>query len=106
LPETMPIACSLDQKERRARAELIAALGQDLQALEAELREAKLWFAAERRPELIEFVRDESRCCPFFAFSVVDEPGRVRLEVGAPEHGEWAVRGLVAGFVAGWAGLV
>jgi hypothetical protein len=102
----MPIACSLERAEMEGRAKLMAALGQDLEAVEAEAHEANLHFSADRREELEEFVLAESRCCPFFTLAVIDEPDRVRLDVSAPATGAWAVRGLVAGFVAGWEGLV
>jgi hypothetical protein len=106
LPEAIPIACSLDQAERPARAERMAALGRDLEAVDVDGREASLRFIADRRQALEDFVRAESVCCPFFSLEIVAEPDRVRLEVSAPEDAEWAVRGLVAGFVAGWGGLV
>lgn len=106
MPTTIPIACSLEKAELPAQAELMATLGEDLEAVDADGLVAKLWFSAERRPELEAFVRAESSCCPFFTFAVSDEGDRVRLEVSAPDEGEWAVRGLVAGFVAGWGGLL
>lgn len=105
MPDPIPIACRLEQRELPARAKLMATLGHDLQAVEADGLAARLRFGPELRPELEAFVKAESQCCPFFTFAVRDEPDRVRLEVAAPEDGEWAVRGLVAGFVAGWGGL-
>jgi hypothetical protein len=106
MPETMPIACSLDQSELSGRARSMAELGESLLAVEADGRHASLRFPTDRHQELEDFVRAESRCCPFFAFELTVEQQTARLRVGAPEGGEWAVRGLVAGFVAGWGGLV
>jgi hypothetical protein len=87
------------------RAKAISALGENLVAVEAEGRSARLRFAADRE-RVEQFVRDESRCCPFFEFEVASRDGETTLSVGGPENAEWAVRGLVAGFVAGWEGLV
>ena len=103
MPETIPMACSLDQDARPDRAETMARLGGKLLAVEAEGLSAHLRFDGGREP-VDEFVRDESACCPFFDFRVADEGATTMLAVAAPEGGEWAVRGLVAGFVAGWGG--
>lgn len=102
---TTPIACSLDRSELSDRARSMAVLGESLLAVEADGRHASLCFPATRHLELEELVRAESRCCPFFSFELTAAQQTVRLEVGAPEGGEWAVRGLVAGFVAGWGDL-
>ena len=105
MPQTIPIACSLDQAELSDRAGLMQELGGDLTALEAGGRRAALTFEGNR-PRIDEFVAAESGCCPFLEFSVTEEPNATTLTVGAPEGGEWAVRGLVAGFVAGWGDLL
>ena len=105
MPETVPIACSLDQTELPDRADAMARLGEQLVAVEAGGAVAHLRFSAPRA-KVEEFVRAESSCCPFFDFSVSDEDGETSLRVEAPEDGIWAVRGLVAGFIAGWGGLV
>lgn len=80
-------------------------LGGALTALEAGGRRAALTFEGNR-PQVDEFVAAESGCCPFFEFSVTEVRNATILTVGAPEGGERAVRGLVAGFVAGWGDLV
>jgi hypothetical protein len=105
MPETIPIACSFEQSELPDRAALMAELGAGLVAVEADGLHASLCFE-ECRAGLEDFVRAESDCCPFFDFQLSEERGQTLLRVGAPEGGEWAVRGLVAGFVAGWGGLV
>jgi hypothetical protein len=105
MPETVPIACSLEQSELLDRARAMARLGGRLVAVEAEGRDARLRFAASHGA-VDEFVRAESDCCPFFDFTVAERGEDVELRVGAPEGGEWAVRGLVAGFVAAWGALV
>ena len=103
---TIPIACSLEEAERPRREALIEGLSKELVSVDAEGRRARLGFQAATRADLEAFVEAESSCCPFFTFSIAEEGGRVRLEITAPEDGGWAVRGLVAGFIAGWGGLL
>lgn len=105
MPKTIPIACTLDQASRRDRVGVMAELGESLLAVEAEGRAASLSFAPERRESLEDFVRVESACCAFFEFELTTGADGTRLRVSAPEGADWAVRGLVAGFVAGWRGL-
>ena len=105
MPQTIPIACSLDAADLPDRASLLETLGQHLVAVQTEGLRATLSFSRDRT-WLDEFVRAESSCCPFFEFEVAQDAETTILRVGAPEGGEWAVRGLVAGFVAGWGDLV
>lgn len=106
MPTTIPIACSLDQADLPERGAQMAQLGQSLTAVTAQGRDARLRFPIEQRADVEAFVAAESSCCPFFVFEQIDRGDEIELAVGAPEDGEWAVRGLVAGFVAGWGGLV
>ena len=106
MPESIPIACSLDQTARKGRSAQIAELGQSLSAVRAEGASARLRFPLDRSEQVKAFVVAESRCCPFFSFDQVVTESEVELAVSAPEDAEWAVKGLVAGFVAGWAGIV
>ena len=105
MPDPNPIACSLDQEELTDRGRLLAALGQVMTAIEASGRGAELSFPASHRDDLESFIRAESSCCPFFEFSLVEAGNDLKLSIGAPAGGEGAVRGLVAGFVAGWSGF-
>ena len=105
MPQTIPIACSLDQAELPGRAKLMQELGGTLTAVEANGLRASLTFRCDRS-RVEDFVAAESGCCPFFEFEVAEAGETTSLSVGAPEGGEWAVRGLVAGFVAGWGELV
>jgi hypothetical protein len=105
MAQSIPIACTLDQAGLPARASLMEELGRALVAVDAEGLRASLRFEAERA-RLDEFVGAESACCSFFEFEVTADAAATTLRVGAPEGAEWAVRGLVAGFVAGWGGLV
>lgn len=105
MPQTIPIACSLDQADLPDRASLMEALGRDLVAVQADGLRATLSFQTDQG-RIEEFVRAESSCCPFFEFEVAHHGAEATLRIGAPEGAEWALRGLVAGFVAGWSGLV
>ena len=105
MPTTIPIACSLDQAALPERGAQMARLGRALTAVRAEGLRARLRFPLDRRAEVEAFVAAESDCCPFFAFEQAPRDGEIELTVSAPEGGEWAVRGLVAGFVAGWEAL-
>lgn len=102
----IPIACTLEEAERPQREALIEGLGKEMISVHAEGRRARLDFAHSQRAEVEAFVRAESGCCPFFDFQIAEERDRIRLEIAAPVDGEWAVRGLVAGFAAGWGGLL
>lgn len=103
----VPIACSLDADDLELRRRRLAELGAALVGLRVDGRTASLRFKGGREAELAELVEAESRCCPFFELAI--EPaadGESRLRVGAPPEAEWAVRGLVAGFVRGWDSLL
>ena len=100
-----PIACSLGPAELSDRAQLVGELGRSLLAVDAGGTRAILRFAGNGL-RLEEFVRAESECCPFFDFELSGDDGATTLAVAAPQGGDWAVRALVAGFVAGWDGLV
>jgi hypothetical protein len=103
---SIPIACSLDQTQLSDRRADVVDLGRALTAVQVEGAQARLRFRAQRRDEVERFVEAESSCCPFFDFRVIAGVDGVELRVEVPKDGEWAVRGLVAGFVAGWEGLV
>lgn len=106
MPETTPIACGLEQADLPERGAQMARLGMTLAAVTAEGTSARLRFPADQGDAVDAFIAAESSCCPFFTFDRAERDGAIELAVDAPEGGEWAVRGLVAGFVAGWGGLV
>lgn len=104
--QTIPIACNLDGEDQPARAREMKRLGAALVAVSVEGSTARLRFDSRRVADLEAFVEVESRCCPFFEFQIEVADGAAELAASAPHDGAWAVRGLVAGFVAGWGGLV
>lgn len=105
MPQTIPIACSLNKADLPDRASLMEALGRDLVAVQADGLQATLSFQTDQA-RLEEFVQAESSCCPFFEFEVAHGAEATTLRIGAPDGAEWAMRGLVAAFVSGWSGLV
>lgn len=106
MPTEIPIACSLSEAERPERAALLERLGAELLSVEARGSAAALVFSSARADDLESFVASESSCCPFFDLDITEAGDEITLSVGAPEDADWAVRGLVAGFVAGWQGLL
>ena len=108
MSEAVPIACNLPAGERPDRSALMADLGaRSLTGVRSQQLEATLRFAndEETLASVTSFVDAESECCPFFKFELRADDDAHILDVRAPEGGEWAIRGLVAGFVAGWPSL-
>ena len=105
MSDSAPFSCSLDESQKTDRAKLITHLGERMLALEAGGERAVLRFPVDRRESVEDFVRAESACCPFFGFAVLESDGLLELRVSAPSGAESVVRGLVAGFVAGWRAL-
>ena len=102
MDERTPIACSLTDAEMPARARSVEELAERLIALETRGGWATLEFEPGAAAGLADFVRDESRCCPFFEFELDSEPAVARLGVGVPDDGVPALRGLIAGFLGSW----
>lgn len=109
MAEAAPIACSLSGDELPERAAQMARLGRNsLAGLTVKGSSATLRFHAGTGTEtaLADFIAAESACCPFFRFDTDLGDGEILLLVEAPADADWAVRGLVAAFVAGWGVLV
>ena len=76
---TIPIACNLSERERTERERTIAG---DVMSGVEETRELPDGYAFrfpgdDPWPERIQaFVLAERRCCPFFTFELVFEPGQ------------------------------
>jgi hypothetical protein len=100
--EQQPIACSLGAEERSSRLAAARELGERaLVGVEVMGRRALLRFNGERE-RVDELVAAESECCAFFSFEIAEEGEETQLEIRTPPGGEWVLRGLVAGIVAGW----
>lgn len=100
------LTCTLSLAERPRRADETRELGRaSLLAIAADADGAVLRFRgdAPTRQRLEAFVAAESRCCPFLALELRDEPGSVALAVSAPPGGEPVVRSIAGVFAAGWA---
>ena len=104
MPTEVPIACTLSDGDRRARAMTFRELGdRALVGVEARDRRALLRFHGER--ERVEaLVAAESQCCAFFQFGMTTRGEDTELEIRTPEGGELLLRALVAAIVAGWEG--
>lgn len=85
MADAPPIACNLSQDGVHDRAQLVADLGRELLAIDAEAGNARLRFPAEQREAVQAFVGAESSCCPFFDFELTDGPAGIVLRIAAPE---------------------
>jgi hypothetical protein len=101
---TAPIMCTLDAAGRTARLTHARELGeQALVGLEVSERRALLRFTGAYE-SVDALVAAERACCAFFEFSMTRHGEDTELEIRTPAGGEALLRGLVAGFVAGWKG--
>ena len=101
MPSEPPIACSLNAADLSARVREMADLGRAA-LLEArhEPTGAELRFAAGAgvRDRVERIVAAESRCCPFLAMSVSEEPDALVLSIDAPDGAELVLRELLDAF--------
>jgi hypothetical protein len=106
MPTEAPIACSLTADELPERIAAAAELGRTgLLDVQTNGPRAELRFSDDPAVQagIDRLVEAESKCCPFFSFQQRGEQGTKLLAIEAPEDGTWAVRGVVAGIVSGWA---
>ena len=104
MPPETPFTCSLDDRDRTARAASARELGERaLVGLDVRDRGALLRFRGER-DRVDALVTAERACCGFFEFTTTRHGEDTELEIRVPAGGEPMLRGLVAGIVAGWAG--
>lgn len=96
--------CTLTTDEAPARAVQIRRLAAGLVSRRRHGREVAVRFAPELAPVVREFVRDESRCCDFFAFDVTAYDDAVELRVRAPVGAEALLDGLYEVFDPGSGG--
>ena len=106
MPPETAIACGLDAGDRAARMAAARELGgHALVDLEVSERRALLRFHGELEG-VDALVAAERACCAFFEFTTTRNGEQTELEIRAPEGGESILRGLVAGIVAGWEGVL
>jgi hypothetical protein len=101
LPSELPIACSLSASDLSTRLREMAELGEAaLLEVRHEPARAELRFAAAAgvRDRVERIATAESRCCPFLALRVEDEPGTVVLLVQAPDDAKPVLRELLDAF--------
>lgn len=98
----IPIACTLDAGDYHARMRWIS----DLQArhLKSHRREGltlHLSYPPAAADEVRDLVAQESKCCAFLAFELVEIPGEIALTITAPEEAAVASEEIFAGFLSG-----
>jgi hypothetical protein len=104
MPDTPPIACTLDSAQLRRRESDIASLARaGLLAVEREARRVVLRFRPEEpvRRRVAEIAAAEAACCAFLTFGIDDEPTVTVLTITAPAGGEAALQQLADAFAAG-----
>ena len=84
--DTAPIACTISNTEIPQRIELIERMRATMTTLERTTTGLLLHFPDRPavRADLATFAVDEKRCCQFWGFDVVDEPGGVALRWDGP----------------------
>ncbi|MCW3051953.1 MAG: hypothetical protein JWN14_1123 [Chthonomonadales bacterium] len=95
--KTIPVACSLNAEELTERRKLLKRIGRGVAETEERKSGYAYTFASDALlPELLEFIRAERQCCPFFRFTLTFEPGNgpLRLEVTGPEGTKAFLRSL------------
>ena len=76
----MPIACDLTALEPAARATHMEAAAQLLSSAAAEVTELPAGYAlryrADQYEQVVQFIANERRCCPFFTFVLEVTPAQ------------------------------
>jgi hypothetical protein len=86
--DTIPIACSLNAEELTERKKLFVRIGKEIEETEERESGYAYRFASDSLlPELLDIIRAERQCCPFFRFVLAFEPGNgpLWLEVTGPK---------------------
>jgi hypothetical protein len=99
----IPIACTLDAAQMKARGEEIRALGRaGLIGVERDENRVTLRFRADPtiREGVASVVAAESLCCAFLDFTLADEEDATVLTIAAPEGGDATMRDLADLFAA------
>lgn len=95
----MPIACTLEAGDFKARTAQIEALAsRHLRGVSRKPLSIELTYATEALPELRELVRKETECCAFLDFDLAESPDGIRLKITAPEAARDAADTLFAHF--------
>jgi hypothetical protein len=97
--EEMPIACTLDAGDFKARTARIEALAsRHLRGVSRNPLSIELTYASEALPELRDLVREETECCAFLDFELAESSDAIRLTITAPEAARDAAETLFAHF--------
>jgi hypothetical protein len=76
-----PVVCSLDAAAARAQLARWAEVRSRHQGTETVPGGVRLWFAMDAADEVRAAARTEAACCAFLHLAVVEDAGRVRLEI-------------------------
>ena len=101
MPQTLPIACTLNAADFSAREALIADLGRDalLDASQDGPRAVLRFAAGEGISERIDaFVAGERACCAFLTMGVTRTGDEIELRIDAPSDAEAVLAEMVAAF--------
>ena len=84
--DTVPVACTITNAEIPERVALIVRMRAAMHDVERTPTGLLLHFpdVPAMRSDLATFVVDEKRCCQFWGFDIVDEPGGVALRWDGP----------------------
>jgi len=102
-----PIACDMERvapEERPRHLERTRRLFHDGAPKRRAIQDGFAFsFSAEALDDVLRFVEQERRCCPFFSFSVhvQADRGPVRLEISSPAGGRDVVDSELLAEVAG-----
>ena len=103
MSDSLPIACTLNPKDFRAREVLMAELGRDaLVGARQDGSRAVLRFAAGAgvRDRVASFVDGESACCAFLHMEVAEAGDEVVLRIDAPAEAELTLTEMLDAFRA------
>jgi hypothetical protein len=98
MTQDLPIACSLNASDLRARLDEIGALGRD--ALLSTDAGGTMRFRADKatRERLAAIIDAEATCCSFLRFELADEGDTLTLTITAPAGAEPVAHDLTAAF--------
>ena len=106
MTQDLPIACSLNASDLRARLDEIGALGRDA-LLSTEAGGTMRFRADETTRERLEaIIAAEATCCSFLRFELADEADTLTLTITAPAGAEPVAHDLTAAFARHAEGLM
>jgi hypothetical protein len=96
--EPIDFACTIDPAGLKQRVNQLDSLVPQVLGLRRDGLTLALAFPAQAVQDVQAFVVEESRCCPFFSFEIVQIDQGLRLEIRTPPGGEAMLEALQAAF--------